>query len=223
MYIENTIDRILEKKFSIPSKSIDSTLFTLNLKMDILIESGLIKGKLKPVARSVTGIDISDGMLEKARQRGLNVTQADATAIPFPDHSFDMVYSFKVLAHVPLIRQAASEMVRVTRPGGVIAAEFYNSLSFRHLLKVLRAGTIAAGVTEKDVFLRFDTLDEFRSYFPADLDLVRVCTARHCLMSPVYMGLPGVGRFVRMAETVAAKTPMKVLGGFVTLVFRVPG
>ena len=47
MYIENTIDRILEKKFNIPSKSIDSTLFTLNLKMDILIESGLIKGGLK--------------------------------------------------------------------------------------------------------------------------------------------------------------------------------
>jgi len=47
MYIENTIDRILEKKFNIPSKSIDSTLFTLNLKMDILTESGLIKGNIK--------------------------------------------------------------------------------------------------------------------------------------------------------------------------------
>ena len=47
MYIENTIDRILERKFNIPSKSIDSTLFTLNLKMDILTESGLIKGNLK--------------------------------------------------------------------------------------------------------------------------------------------------------------------------------
>ena len=47
MYIENTIDRILEKKFNIPSKSIDSTLFMLNLKMDILTESGLIKGNVK--------------------------------------------------------------------------------------------------------------------------------------------------------------------------------
>ena len=47
MYIENTIDRILEKKFNIPSKSIDSTLFTSNLKMDILTESGLIKGSVK--------------------------------------------------------------------------------------------------------------------------------------------------------------------------------
>ena len=47
MYIENTIDRILEKKFNIPSKSIDSTLFTSNLKMDILTESGMIKGNVK--------------------------------------------------------------------------------------------------------------------------------------------------------------------------------
>ena len=39
MYVENIIDRILENKFNIPSKSIDSTLFTLNLKMDILTES----------------------------------------------------------------------------------------------------------------------------------------------------------------------------------------
>ena len=47
MYIENTIDRILEKKFNIPSKSIDSTFFTSNLKMEILTESGLIKGDVK--------------------------------------------------------------------------------------------------------------------------------------------------------------------------------
>ena len=47
MYIENTINQILEKKFNVPSKSIDSTLFTLNLKMDVLIESGLIKGNVK--------------------------------------------------------------------------------------------------------------------------------------------------------------------------------
>ena len=46
MYVENIIDRILEDKFNIPSKSIDSTLFTLNLKMDILTESNLLKGNV---------------------------------------------------------------------------------------------------------------------------------------------------------------------------------
>jgi len=56
MYIENTIDRILEKKFGVPSKSIDSTLFTLNLKMDVLTESGLIKGNVKKNVRLINSI-----------------------------------------------------------------------------------------------------------------------------------------------------------------------
>jgi len=47
IYIEYTIDRILDKRFNIPSKSIDSTRFTTDLKMDILSESGLIKGNVK--------------------------------------------------------------------------------------------------------------------------------------------------------------------------------
>ena len=47
IYVENTIDRILEKRFNIPSKSIDSTRFTTDLKMDILSESGLIKDNVK--------------------------------------------------------------------------------------------------------------------------------------------------------------------------------
>jgi len=47
IYVENIIDRILEKRFNIPSKSIDSTRFTTDLKMDILSESGLIKDNVK--------------------------------------------------------------------------------------------------------------------------------------------------------------------------------
>jgi len=47
IYIENTIDRILEKRFNIPLKLIDSSRFTTDLKMDILSESGLLKGNVK--------------------------------------------------------------------------------------------------------------------------------------------------------------------------------
>ena len=50
IYIENTIDRILEKRFNIPSKSIDSTRFTTDLKMDILSESGLINCNVKKIS-----------------------------------------------------------------------------------------------------------------------------------------------------------------------------
>ena len=47
IYIENTIDRILEKRFNIPSKILDNTRFVTSMKIDILAESGLIKGNIK--------------------------------------------------------------------------------------------------------------------------------------------------------------------------------
>ncbi len=182
--------------------------------------TGLIMQRLEPIAASVTGIDISPGMLRRAKERGLNVMVADAARLPFEDNSFDLVCSFKVLAHIPMIRQAIGEMVRVARPGGMIAAEFYNASSFRFLIKQIRAGMVAEGVSERDVFIRFDTLDEFRSYFPRDTRVHRICSARHCLLSPVAMNLPVVGRIVKTVEQAAARTPAKLFGGFVTLVMQ---
>lgn len=47
MYIENMLDRILETRFKIPSKTLDSTLFITNLKMDILTEANILNGSVK--------------------------------------------------------------------------------------------------------------------------------------------------------------------------------
>jgi len=182
--------------------------------------TGLIMTRLKDKADLLTGIDISMGMLKTARSRGLAVFQGDVTSLPFADNTFDLTYSFKVLAHIPHIRQAVSEMVRVTRPGGWIAAEFYNRDSFRFLIKQFHAGMVAAGITERDVFLRFDTLEEFTGYFPENVRVVKVCSARHCLLSPVVLNLPVVSRFAWKFEELLAKTPARRLGGFVTVVFQ---
>lgn len=70
--------------------------------------------------------DISSGMLQKARTRlqGCDVPTsyalADASALPYPDHSMDCVYSFGGLGEFPDIRSALAEMVRVCKPGGKI-------------------------------------------------------------------------------------------------------
>src|SRR5215208_6611178 len=93
--------------------------------------TGLLLERLAKVTRTAQGIDLSAGMLEKARSRGLDVRQGSAVDLPYPDASFDVTCSFKVLAHIEAIERALSEMIRVTRPGGVVLAEFYNPLSLR--------------------------------------------------------------------------------------------
>src|SRR5215208_6161316 len=77
-----------------------------------------------PVEVSLTGIDLSPGMLaiarERARQLGLNadLREADTQALPFPDASFDTVVCTLSLCNIPDDRRALAEMKRVLRPGG---------------------------------------------------------------------------------------------------------
>jgi SAM-dependent methyltransferase len=54
----------------------------------------------------------------------VEVVEADATAMPFPDGSFSAVQSFTMLHHVPSVTlqdQLLAEAWRVLRPGGVFA------------------------------------------------------------------------------------------------------
>jgi SAM-dependent methyltransferase len=45
----------------------------------------------------------------------------DATAMPFPDSSFDRVIAAEVLEHIPGDQQAMNEIARVLAPGGIAA------------------------------------------------------------------------------------------------------
>lgn len=43
------------------------------------------------------------------------------TSLPFPDHTFDKVVCSEVLEHIPNLNKAMSELVRVLKPGGIMA------------------------------------------------------------------------------------------------------
>ena len=120
--------------------------------------TGLLLREAATVARSAVGLDLSRGMLTPARARGLTVVQGSLTDVPLPSASFDLVYSMKVLAHVPPIERAVAELARLVRPGGHLLLEFYNPLSLRYLAKRLGGpGRIADdGTDESHVYTRFD-------------------------------------------------------------------
>ncbi len=92
----------------------------------MVLEVGVGTGKnLKyyPKGCSVIGIDISEGMLEKARKRaeGLNnvtLLLMDAEHLEFPDNSFDYVITTFVLCSIPDPAKALKEMHRVLKPDG---------------------------------------------------------------------------------------------------------
>jgi ubiquinone/menaquinone biosynthesis C-methylase UbiE len=66
--------------------------------------------------------------------------------IPYPDNSFDMVYSFGVLHHVPEIHRAQAEIARILRPGGQLVMMMYAKWSLNYMLSiaVLRRAGLAA-------------------------------------------------------------------------------
>lgn len=177
--------------------------------------TGLVMLRIREFALRVHGVDLSPGMLEKAKQRGLSVTLGSATELPFADSSFDVTCSFKVLAHVPQIEQALSEMARVTRPGGVILAEFYNPYSVRGLLKrVGPAGKIAHSADEHDVFTRFDSPSRARELTPNGCVFAGARGVRITIPSARFMKHPLGRRLFRAAEHALCDSPLKNLAGF---------
>jgi SAM-dependent methyltransferase len=76
----------------------------------------------------VYGVEVELERALEAQGRARGVAQAVGEALPFPDATFDVVFSHEVLEHVDDDRQAAGEMVRVTRPGGRIVIFVPNRL-----------------------------------------------------------------------------------------------
>jgi len=104
-------------------------------RMDIqpgerVLEVGVGTGinlSLYPTDAAITGIDFSEPMLEKARERAsrkemrhTRLLQMDAADLKFADDSFDIVYAPYLISVVPDPIGVAQEMRRVCRPGGRI-------------------------------------------------------------------------------------------------------
>ena len=83
----------------------------------------------------LTGIDLTERAIGMTRQRlaalgfTSNLQVGDAENLPFPDDSFDWVYSWGVIHHSPDTPKAAAEILRVLRPGGRFAVMIYQRRS----------------------------------------------------------------------------------------------
>lgn len=102
---------------------------------DHVVDIGCGNGRLFPLVASrhahYTGIDYSEKLIAEAKHRNPGATFfiGDATALPFPDQSFDIAYSFAALHHIPslaLRAQFVKETARVLPVNGIFVITVWN-------------------------------------------------------------------------------------------------
>ena len=91
----------------------------------------------------VTGLDLTPRHIELSMKRFKmfgqwgNFLIGDAECLPFPDQSFDFVYSNGVLHHTPRTQVAADEIHRVLKPGGQALVLLYHKFSLVYYLSIM--------------------------------------------------------------------------------------
>ena len=92
--------------------------------LDLACGEGYGAHLLAQHAREVTGVDCDAKTVAHAQRTyqraNLRYVLGDATAVPAPDHSFDLVVSFETLEHLAEQEQMLDEFRRVLKPDGVL-------------------------------------------------------------------------------------------------------
>jgi ubiquinone/menaquinone biosynthesis C-methylase UbiE len=183
--------------------------------------TGLILARVAEIAKEAVGIDLSEGMARRARDRGLDVRMGSVCELPFEDEQFDLTYGFKVLAHVSDVEGAIREAARVTRPGGHLLLEFYNPWSLRYLAKKAAGPQpISENRTEADISTRWDSPRAIPKLLPPELELLDYRGVRVLTPFAAIHRLPGVARVLSRAERLAGRSLLRYFGGFLVAVLH---
>ncbi len=183
--------------------------------------TGLIMQRVARFAGQVQGIDLSPGMLERARARGLEVQEGSATALPFGDGEFDLTYSFKVLAHVAPVERALQEMARVTRPGGHIVFDCYNRDSLRYLIKrAFGPRRTSSAYDEAAIGTRFEPPARALRRARALGEVTEVAGIRIVTAHPGVLRVPGLAALTARLEWGLMRSPLRRFAGFLVFTVR---
>jgi len=183
--------------------------------------TGRMLEKLKEKGAKLIGVDLSSNMLKPSIEKGFLVNQGSATELPFKDNSFDTAVSYKVLAHIPDIERAVSEMARAVKPGGHLILEFYNPYSIRGLIKHLKPHTkISTKIHDENVYIRYDSIKSIKSYLKKNLDIVEIRGTRILILAGFLMKIPILSSILRWLDRLLSNTPLKYMAGFLIVVAK---
>jgi len=95
-----------------------------------------------------TGVKLTQGLLKEARFPSY-VIQADALSLPFKQNTFDCVYCFGVLHHIPQIEEALAQIHQVLKPTGQIMVMLYHKDSLLYAHSIIYSRGIKEGMLGK--------------------------------------------------------------------------
>ncbi len=104
--------------------------------LDVACGTGNVAIPIARLGAITTGVDIAPNLLAQARERaaaeGLEVRfdEGDAEALPYPDASFDYVFTMFGAMFAPRPELVAAELARVLKPGATLAMANWNPGSF---------------------------------------------------------------------------------------------
>jgi demethylmenaquinone methyltransferase / 2-methoxy-6-polyprenyl-1,4-benzoquinol methylase len=101
----------------------ESVVRSGNTVLDACCGTGDLAIAAERAGGTVTGLDFSERMLERARHKSTSITwvQGDVTALPFEDASFDVATVGFGIRNVPNLERGLRELARVLRAGGRLA------------------------------------------------------------------------------------------------------
>ncbi len=145
-----------------------------------LVDVGAGPGRDTAVFRDrgfdVVGVDLAPANVVLMRAQGLDGVAGSLYALPFPDGSFDALWTMSTFVHVPHDRfdDAITELLRVVTPGGPLAigtwgGREYEGISEFGELRPYRFFSLAAHDRWRSMLERRGDLEHFETFPPNQL------------------------------------------------------
>jgi ubiquinone/menaquinone biosynthesis C-methylase UbiE len=197
------------------SNSLISDYVRSHLKGKKILEVGCFQGNrtklLYQHSNRVTGVDLVN-RVKKAHKGKFKFVKADVCRLPFKDQAFDAVFLVDVIEHIKNDRQAAKELFRVLKKGGVLIIITPNRARLSNRLYALMGKKITYPykLDEIQVHVREYTMTSLRR-------LIKKAGFKIISEKPIWLGFVGLIGPIDLG----LKTPPKVFNSFSQSLFMI--